>query len=704
MADKNEAQINGGAWILEQLDRDNPAHERNAARRVLSEVVRAWPGTADRLWWKWFNEAAISLGLRSKTLDCTIDEAIGLAQDGAQLVVYMDDEAPVWLSVLSIYKHRFHIAIAADTNSEQNVSTRRLRKLLAQFVKDGNLRCNVLQSLNSVKMPSSREKMKPIERLRQLLQPEWSDIWIVLIFALVSGILALATPIAVEALVNTVAFGRFVQPILILATILLTFLGFRAALRGLQTYVVEIIQRRLFARVAADLAQRISRTESKVTDDVFMPELVNRFFDIVTVQKVAAQLLLDGIGLLLTTIIGMIVLGFYHPWLLGFDLLLIAAITFIVFILGRGAIPSAIKESKNKYLMAAWLEDIARCPASFRNDGGLEFAMERADRLIHEYLYARKKHFRILMSQIIFSLGLQAVASTILLGLGGFLVVSGELTLGQLIAAELIVTAIVGGFAKFGKHMESYYDLLASVDKLGALFDLPTEREDGMLSIVPDGPIQVEFNAAGYYWPGQASVTNRVSAVIEPGSSLALVGPSGTGKTTLLDLLLGARAPSTGNVTVDGFDPRDVRPDVLRSHVALVRGTEVFHATLEENVHLHREHISAGSVREVLTGVGLLDVVTSLPDASDTMLSSGGMPLTENQLKLLSVARATVGSPELLLVDGILDGLSDSELDAVLEFLTLPDQPWTLIIATGRQAIADRCAKVIDLSPTVPST
>ena len=164
--------------------------------------------------------------------------------------------------------------------------------------------------------------------------------------------------------------------------------------------------------------------------------------------------LLDGIGLILSAVIGMAVLAFYHPWLLGFDLVMMASIAFIILVLGRGAVDSAIKESKNKYYMAAWLEDIARCPTTFRTAGGTDLALERTDRLVHEYLEARQKHFRILMRQILFALGLQAVASTALLGIGGWLVVDGQLTLGQLVAAELIVTVIVRAFAKLGKHME----------------------------------------------------------------------------------------------------------------------------------------------------------------------------------------------------------------------------------------------------------
>ena len=277
--------------------------------------------------------------------------------------------------------------------------------------RDDLTRCLVLEpnlaggEVNSV-TPS---EWTPLARVWALLRPESGDIWIIFIFALVTGLLALATPLAVETLVNTVAFGRLLQPVVVLALMLLVFLSFSAALRALQTYVVEIIQRRLFARVAADLAYRLPRIEVEALDGRDGRELVNRFFDVVTVQKVSAQLLLDGISLVLGALIGMAVLAFYHPWLLGFDVVLLALIAFAILVLGRGAVSTSVKESKTKYRMAAWLEDVISCPIAFRHSGAAEFALDRADRLTYEYLSARKDHFRVLMRQIVFALALPRI-------------------------------------------------------------------------------------------------------------------------------------------------------------------------------------------------------------------------------------------------------------------------------------------------------
>ncbi len=688
--------LEAAAWLFEQLavQAGQPA-DRSRIRRALEEAAAAWPaGPADR-WWKWLVEAARSLGLKCKIVDCTFEQLAEVAREEGRIITRVGDDRR-WKAISATSGRKFRVLRPLRNQNQIWVNSRRLKSLLEVRDRDDLTRCLVVEpSLTGQPHPTiDAEELTPFGRLWALLKPEAGDIWIILIFALVTGLLALATPLAVEKLVNTVAFGRLLQPVVILALMLLAVLSFSAALRALQTYVVEIIQQRLFARVSADLSYRLPRAEIDHLDGQNGRELVNRFFDVITVQKVSAQLLLDGISLVLGALIGMAVLAFYHPWLLGFDVVLLALIAFVIFVLGRGAVSTSVKESKMKYRMAAWLEDLVGCPTAFRHSGAAEFALDRADRLTYEYLSARKSHFRVLMRQIIFALGLQAVASTVLLGLGGWLVISGQLTLGQLVAAELIVTVIVGSFAKLGKHMESYYDVMAAVDKLGVLFDLPMERQDGLLTLPGSQPADVLFSGVSYTNRFGHRVLNDVHMVIDSGERLVLTGPSGSGKSQLLDLMFGSRMPSSGHIAINGIDPRDMRPDALRKHVSLARDLEVFAGTVAENVHLERPDVSTGNVRDVLEHVGLLDPVLQLPDGLDTPLVDGGFPLTTNQARKLMLARAIVGRPRLLLIDGLLDALPDEEVGLLSALLFDLKQPWTLVMVTGRSTIIDQATRV----------
>ncbi len=319
----------------------------------------------------------------------------------------------------------------------------------------------------------------PFRRLLGLLRPEIRDISIVIVYAIGVGVLSLAVPITATAVVNTTALATLTQQLLILCVVLLISLGLAALLRLLQDVVVEYLQQRIFVRVVADLAYRLPRIDIVAFDRQHGPELVNRFFDVLTVQKAGAILLLDGVAVALQIAIGLVLLAFYHWFLLAFDLILIGGL-FVLVLLGYGAIGSAIRESRAKYAVASWIEEIARHALAFKLGGGPQLARERADQLARQYLLARQSHFRIVLRQVSFALLLQVLASTALLGLGGYLVIEGQLTLGQLVAGEIVVSLVVASFTKLGKYLESYYDLLAAMEKLGHLTDLPLERDTGV--------------------------------------------------------------------------------------------------------------------------------------------------------------------------------------------------------------------------------
>jgi putative ABC transport system ATP-binding protein len=539
---------------------------------------------------------------------------------------------------------------------------------------------------------------RPLARLRHLLQPERRDIVTVVVFAVAVAVLSLATPITVESLVNTVAFGVLMWPVVVLAGVLMACLGLAAAIRAMQVYVIECLQRRLFVRVVADYAHRLPRLKLEAFDHRYGPELANRFFDILNLQKSLAVLLLDGVALVVTAVIGLVVLAFYHPYLLGFDILLILLIAFTLFALGSGGVRTSLHESHAKYDVAGWLEELLRCLRGFKFAGGQQFALERADHLAGEYVSARRQHFRIVWRQTLFALGLQVVASTALLGIGGFLVINRQLSLGQLVAAELIVALVVASVAKLGKYTETYYDLMAAAEKLGLITDLPLERTDGeVLTMAPTG-MTVRVNGVG-----------RISKRAVPGLSdwgvaanerVALVGAPGAGKTSLFEALCGLREPDDGTVELDGIDVRALALEQLREQIALVEGPDIFAGTIAENVRVGRPGLSAAAVREALQVVGLLEVVHALPRGLDTRLTPGGGPLSASQALRLTIARALVGRPRLFILDGCLDVLDVQESPGLLHYLFDRSAPWSLLVASANPEVIRRCDRSIEFAPS----
>lgn len=554
------------------------------------------------------------------------------------------------------------------------------------------------------------EPISPFRRLLRLLQPERRDLWAIMLFAIGIGFLNLVIPIAVEEVVNTVARGSYIQPLVLMSFIMATCLTMAATLHCFQHLLVEYLRRRLFVRVVADLAYRLPRVKQFAFDRQDGPELVNRFFDVLTLKKAVATLLLDGLSVIIGTAIGLMVLAFYHPWLLVFDVVLVTLIVAIVFGLGIGAVQASIKESINKYRVAFWLQGLVLHPRAFKLAGGPALAWQHADTLARDYILARRAKFRILFRQIVFGLILQVVASVTLLGLGGWLVIHRQLTLGQLVAAEVIVTLLVASFVKLGKSLEVYYDLMAAVDKLGHLVDLPLERTGG--EQLPDVNVGVSPTArrgatvrmqdVGFGYHGSRRVLDHLNFEIRAGERLALVGGSASGKSTLMELLYGMREPQTGIVAIDGVDMKTLDLDSVRAHVALVQGIEIFDGNVLQNVLLGREHLSAADARKALEQVGLLDEVLSLPHGLHTYLLNGGRSLSVGHGQLLMLSRAIVGKPRLLLLDETLDTLDADVRWRLLPMLTDRTAPWTLVVITRRPDVVDLCDRALALERDQP--
>lgn len=539
----------------------------------------------------------------------------------------------------------------------------------------------------------------PLAQIWSLLKTEKRDLWLVVIYAIGVGVFSLATPITAMAVVNTAAMATLLQQLLVFCIVLAICLGIGAFLRTLKTIVVEYLQQRIFVRVVGDLAYRLPRVDVRAFDQHHGPELVNRFFDVLTVQKAGATLLIDGVSVVLQTLVGLLLLAFYNQFLLGFDLILIAGLAALVTFVGRGGVATSIRESHTKYAVAGWLQELARHPTAFKLTGGQQLALERADALTHQYLSARQAHFRVVFRQFCFALGLQVAASTALLGLGGLLVIEEQLSLGQLVAAEIVVTMVVASFTKLGKQLESFYDIVAASSKLGHLMDLPLERSGKSTLPAASRPIALSFQEVTFRYDSRSErlTLSGLSFSASPGERLAIVGPNGAGKSTIVDLIFGMRRPLYGRIEIDDFDIRDMSVESLRDQVAVVKGIEIFEGTVAENIRMGRQGIGVAEIREALRAVRLLDDIMGLPEGLSTPLGTGGQRLSLGQIGRLMLARALVGRPRLLVLDETLDDADSRVRNEVLGSVLRSDRPWTLLVITHDESVARLCDRTVTI-------
>lgn len=543
----------------------------------------------------------------------------------------------------------------------------------------------------------------PVSRFFELLRAERQNVRTLLIFSGVAGILYLAAPLAVDAVVSNLAFGGqqapYVQALVILAIALFACLALQAVVNGFQFYISDIIQRRIFVRTASDLAYRLPRVKAEALDEVHAPELVNRFLDVVTVQKTTALLLLDGVNLVFAGLIGMLLLALYHPVLLIFVAVLLVLIVLVVWVFGRGAVDTSIRESRIKYDLVNWFEEIAHFPFLFKGPGGHDLAYDRANQLSTDYVAARRMHFRILMRQVAGLLTLQVFAAATLLAIGGWLVISQQITLGQLVASELIISSIVASLAKLGKKLEAWYDAMAAMDKLGHLLDLEIEREDGEQPARRETGAEVVASALGFGYDENSPLFTDRSFTIKVGSRACIIGPHGSGASSLLDILFGLRQPTGGFVSINGLDLRSWHLEALRQEVQLVRRDEIIDASIVENLRLGRSDIGMDEIRDALARMGLLDDLLHRPEGLNLRLKFGGPPLSGNQRTRLLLARALVQRPRLLLIDELFDGLDPASFRQLAPAIFDQSIPWTVVLTTRDHNVAKLCDQVIELAP-----
>lgn len=530
---------------------------------------------------------------------------------------------------------------------------------------------------------SSRHDMKeqsPLERFWSLLIADKRDLAILIVYTLINGLVSLAVPLAAQALVNTIAAGIFLQPLVVLSLLVLAGLLFGCVLRMLKFCLVENLQQRIFARTTVTLGERIPAIKASALNTEYMPELINRFFDVATIQKCWAKLLLEGPTALLQILIGLVLMAFYSPFLLAFDLIIILFILFAINILGVFGLRTSIEESVLKYRVAEWLEDMGRCQTGLKTNGFSQFLARRTDSLVLDYLRARREHFSVLFRQALGTYFFQAVASAGILAVGGWLVINRQLTLGQLVAAELVVLNVLGALEKLIRNCDTFYDLLTGLAKVGHITDLPIERTDGLELPERNEGLSVKCNQVRFAYDGRSEILAGLNLVVDGGQMASLVGESGAGKTTLASVICGLQESRSGTVEIGGFDVRDLDLLSLRKQVGFVgEANEIFEGTIEENVSLGRPYVSHQDVRWALDTAQFSNDLVHLPDGLNTVLISGGRNLSRGQVQRILIARAIAGRPKLLILDEAFTGIDEKTKLKIIEALFSKSHHWTVI-------------------------
>jgi ABC-type bacteriocin/lantibiotic exporter with double-glycine peptidase domain len=482
---------------------------------------------------------------------------------------------------------------------------------------------------------------------------------IVMISMLIS-LLSLSIPVAAQTLINLIAFGGLIQPVITLSIVLFVTMMALGALHLWQIVIVEVIQQKLMVKISLDLTYQFSHLSLDNFSSHHGPEMVNRFFEVITLKKSIATLLLYGVNLCLQLFFGLLLLLLYHPLFLVFDGFIILGVLLIIFMPYQKGLETAEEECFQKHQIGAWLEEILINRFLFRLNSYHRYATQQADKRLVYFLKARNRHFKQLLKHQIGFYSLSALASSLLLGMGGYLVINNQLSLGQLVAAEIVLGALIYGFKRFGVLLENYYDLRASQTKLEKVLDLPIDEYKENLAdlYVPIKTIQIKM-------PGQADV---VASYANP---LLIYSPISEHCQNFTDAILGfKKTPPFGLLVNNTFCADDSRI-LLRHSALLIRRPEWFGGTIYDNLLLNQRQISNAVIIEQLKKANLIDKILSQPKGLKTVIYEWQTVFTELELIKFMVVRALLVKPQLLIIDRAFDLLELSMDDLVSQLLAL---------------------------------
>ena len=539
-------------------------------------------------------------------------------------------------------------------------------------------------------------EIKQLRNLLKFVNIDREVISIVVIYAIVIGFFSLSIPVAVQNLVNSVAFGSVLLPIFVLSFIVFIGLGLSGVLKLAQRYVVETVSLNVFYHTTLKLGSHLTMVKEEALDYSFDRSFSARYVELFSIQKNITVFLVESLEFILVVGSGMLIVALYHPAFLIFDIFLAFALYYTVAHLGGDGVKTKKSESEGKYQTLSWIMNLSRPSVVLRGFKGIELAQKRTQNLGNEFIEYRKKHFSVLMKKFAGLILIGVLASSLLLGVGGFLVFKNQLSLGQLVAAEIILAGVLGMISKLDKIIENYYNLVASVDKVESLFKIPSEPLVSNLYHLPKIIGDFEFNALEYYYNPKRNLWNPITHSFPKGTKVAIVGPSGAGKSTLLELIYGLRSPSNGSIRVDGLNYKDIDVLYLRDRMGFAGKFEALPNTLKENILLGKE-VDFSHVVNLAKEFLLEEVIQNLPMGYQTTLDSSMLPFSDGQLARLSLLRAMVHSPDVLLVDEVLDDLDKQKKQILVTKIFELMVGKTVFIVTHDDSISKQCDLILDL-------
>ncbi|EMS31775.1 HlyB/MsbA family ABC transporter [Mariniradius saccharolyticus AK6] len=537
-----------------------------------------------------------------------------------------------------------------------------------------------------------------MKRFFKLLNEEKKEVYSIYFYSILNGAVSLIYPLGIQAIVNFVLGGRVSTAWLIMVMVVALGIVFGGFLQVSQLYLTEKLEQRIFTKTGFGFAYRLPRLKLDELSKQYTPELANRFFDAVNLQKGISKILIDFSFSTVQIIFGMILLALYNIFFVIFSFGLIALVILIFYYTSPKGMETNLKVSTMKYKTAFWLEEIARTMETFKLAGNSKLPFKAIDKLLQSYVDYRNKHFGVLVFQYKVMIAFKALIVTTLLVVGSLLLIDNQISIGQFVAAEVIIILIVSSVEKIILSLDAVYDTLTATEKIGQIMDIPMERQEGTEKFLQTNNESLQFQIRNLSFRSKNTtqeILDDVSFELKPGDKAVLTGKSGSGKSTLLYLMSGLFTDYRGRIIVNGLPIDTMNLERLRSYIGdSLSHQSIFHGSIYDNVTLSRD-VDDQRVREILALVGLKDFIYQLTEDWDTVLMPEGAGLSKSISSRIILARCLVTQPKALFLEDMIAFLEPDEKAEIIEYIL--NGSWTVMLVSQDLDTIAKFPRVIKL-------
>lgn len=536
-------------------------------------------------------------------------------------------------------------------------------------------------------LKDAKETSTPFWQFFELMKPHTVVMVEVLIASLFIQVFGLITPLFTQLILDRVVVQRSELTLTAVGLGLLMFSLFRVAMTGLRQYLLDHTANKIDLALIVAFIRHTLRLPLNFFESRYVGDIISRVQENRKIQRFlsgeALSILLD-----LLTVFIYVGLMFWYSWKMALLVLVIVPPFALLALIATPFLQRISREifnavaNESSYLIEA-LTGVRTVKAT---------AVEQTVRWHWEELLNKeiKTNFagQVISNRLqIFSNTIEAVVTTALLWFGAYLVIHNQLSIGQLVAFNMLLGNIITPFQRLTVLWNQVQEVVIAVERINDVLDAEPEEDlhEQPRQNLPrlKGSIRFENVTFRYHPESDMNILENLSFEVKSGQMVALVGRSGSGKTTISKLVLGLYQPTDGKVLIDGQDISSLSLSSFRQQVGVVdQDTFLFGGTIRENISLGHPGATLTDVMEAAKLAGADEFITKLPMGYETQIGEGGGLLSGGQRQRIAIARALLGNPQLLILDEATSHL-DTESERIIQknFNTILKGRSTLVIA-----------------------